>query len=195
VPEHARPIIERRLAEWQRWADDPLAIPSYACEPDEATGGVTCNYPSVADELRAIREACEAEGYDPDWATVLSREGAVGYPDTSRAPADPRLEPIDHGAPTCMRSAGGRSLGAVPDAIQASRTIGDVLYQFERKRCGNSPAKAKRKGSQGCKCYREYPRGGHGPYWNAYYVDATGRTRSKYIGRDFRELTDEERNR
>ena len=81
-------IVERRIEEWTRWAGDPERIPPYACEPDPATGGYTCNYPSVAGELRELRDACE-RGYDPDWAEPEGRAAAPGYPDLSSAPPDP----------------------------------------------------------------------------------------------------------
>ena len=86
-----RTIVERRLDEWARWAGDPEHIPAYACEPDLATGGYTCNYPSVIGELRELRGACE-RGYEPDWAEPEGRAAAPGFPDLSAAPADPLVD-------------------------------------------------------------------------------------------------------
>jgi len=87
-----RRVVERRIAEWERWQSDPKQIPAYACEPDERTGGYTCNYPSIAGELHQLERACQAE-YDADWAEPESRAGAPGFPDTSQGPEDPLVEP------------------------------------------------------------------------------------------------------
>lgn len=55
-----------------------------------------------------------------------------------------------------------------------------VVYQRERRACGKS-----------CKtCLQE---GGHGPYWFAYWHDSQqNKTRSRYIGKQFREITSDE---
>lgn len=90
-----RAIVERRIAAWNRWARDSSKIPDYACEPDAATGGYTCNYPSVTGELRELQEACE-HSYDPDWAEPEGRAAAPGFPDLSAGPDDPYVgEPAD----------------------------------------------------------------------------------------------------
>ena len=88
-----RKIVRRRIDEWSRWSADPSKIPDYACDPDESTGGYTCNYPSVSGELRALRRACE-HAYDPDWAEPAGRAGEPGFPDLSQGPPDPRKQPL-----------------------------------------------------------------------------------------------------
>lgn len=79
LPAKHRRIVQRRLQEWTRWANDPRKIPAYACEPDPITGGMTCDYPSVVLELRALERACEGNGYDPAWAADLGRSGTPGF--------------------------------------------------------------------------------------------------------------------
>src|SRR5215213_8031534 len=44
-------------------------------------------------------------------------------------------------------------------------------YQHEYVKCGKA----------GCKCASGQ---GHGPYWYAYWTDALGKTRKKYIGKN-----------
>lgn len=88
IPPELRSIAERRIAEWDRWAQNPSRIPEYACEPDERTAGYECNYPSVAGELREIERACRTV-YDPDWALPEAQRGTPGFPDVSRGPEDP----------------------------------------------------------------------------------------------------------
>lgn len=87
IPPELHAIVERRIAEWDRWTGDPSQIPEYACEPDERSGGYTCNYPAVAGELREIERACRRP-YDPDWALPEARQGTPGFPDVSAGPED-----------------------------------------------------------------------------------------------------------
>ena len=82
LPKEVRQVVERRIVEWTRWVKDPTEIPGYACEPDPATAGYLCNYPSVAGELAQLRRSCD-DAYDPNWAAEPSKQGAAGFPDTS----------------------------------------------------------------------------------------------------------------
>lgn len=181
-----RRIVQRRIEAWNRWARDPSKIPEYACEPDEATGGYTCNYPSVSGELRELRSACE-RAYDPDWAEPEGRAAALGFPDLSRGAEDPRVEP----APVELArfrqlEADGRAYGGPEPQIVEVRELGRVLYQLEYRTCGKrNPAT----GKPWCQCFAEYPRGGHGPYWYGYWRDeSSGRRRSRYVGKRFEEF-------
>ena len=90
MPAHVREVVERRIDEWEIWRRDPSKIPPYACEPDQETGGYTCDYPSVHGELRRLKSACSS-GYDPAWPVSPAREGRPGFPDASTSPADPPL--------------------------------------------------------------------------------------------------------
>lgn len=178
----ARVVVERRIAEWERWAEDPSQIPAYACEPDERTGGYTCNYPAVAGELRAVARACR-DGYDPAWAEPEARGGALGYPDLRGAPLDepPReLETVqareEQREGLRQLAEGGRAFGAARPAVVETVTIGAVLYQLELVKCGRT-----------CWCSSSWPAEGHGPYWYAYFI-VDGVRKSKYIGRGFREI-------
>ena len=177
-----RRIVRRRIAEWNRWARDPSEIPEYACEPDEATGGYTCNYPSVAGELRELRRACERD-YDPDWAEPEGRAGEPGFPDLTRGPDDPRVEP--ERPPLRQLEADGRAYGAPESAIVEVRKMGEVVYQLEYRTCGKRNPKT---GRPWCSCFAAWPEGGHGPYWYAYWREPSGRRRSQYIGKAFREI-------
>lgn len=59
-----------------------------------------------------------------------------------------------------------------------------VNYQHERIKCGKS----------NCRCNTEDKTKWHGPYWYAYWEDPkSGRTRSKYIGKNFRPPTTDPR--
>jgi hypothetical protein len=184
-----RSIIERRIAEWNRWARDPSKIPEYACEPDASTGGYTCNYPSVAGELRELGRACE-RGYDPDWAEPAGRAAEAGFPDLSAGPDDPMLDAAESESvsaaaapepeiePLRQLAEGGRAFGGPAPAIVDSVEVAGVLYRLEHVKCG----------SRWCWCRGAYPSGGHGPYWYAYWVEDNGRRRSAYIGKKYREL-------
>ncbi|WP_266214530.1 DUF3560 domain-containing protein [Paraliomyxa miuraensis] len=99
LPDDLRRVIERRVAEWSRWVDNPSKIPDYACEPDPETAGYLCNYPAVAGELRQLRKSCE-DAYDPNWAAKDSKEGAPGFPDTSHG-EDEELPPRTASAKAC----------------------------------------------------------------------------------------------
>ncbi|MCX4239220.1 hypothetical protein [Paraliomyxa miuraensis] len=99
LPDDLRRVIERRIAEWSRWVEQPSKIPDYACEPDPETAGYLCNYPAVAGELRQLRRSCE-DAYDPNWAAKESKEGAPGFPDTSHG-EDEELPPPTASAKAC----------------------------------------------------------------------------------------------
>jgi hypothetical protein len=206
IPPAAAEVIERRLAVLERWRDDPAAIPGYACARDPRTDGMTCDFPALHGEIAAIRSACE-DGYDPDWSTDLSRDAAEGFPDTSRGPADPRLEVIEE--PTspadvvpCVSTELGRPLGAPPNAVRAQRIVAGILYRYELRTCGFKPRAPKaavelkngrtrkaKGGRDGCHCYEDFPVNAHGPYWYAYPPDAHGGyCRAIYVGKTFKEI-------
>ncbi|MEX1364432.1 MAG: hypothetical protein AB1Z98_15005, partial [Nannocystaceae bacterium] len=111
LPKEVRRVIERRIAEWTRWVKDPTEIPGYACEPDPHTAGYLCNYPSVAGELSELRRSCE-EAYDPNWAAQPSKQGAAGFPDTSRG--EDELPPTGSG--TSAKACCSRTLEPAPPA-------------------------------------------------------------------------------
>jgi hypothetical protein len=72
------------------------------------------------------------------------------------------------------------------ERIVEKRHLDGVTYSLEWTRCGKAAAGFCRK------CAKQ--RYGHGPYWHARWLDPErGRTRSKYIGKTFRELTADER--
>jgi hypothetical protein len=77
-----------------------------------------------------------------------------------------------------LRFSGPRKCASrnVLETRTGSDGIHTVLYQRERVRCGK----------KGCPCTTATGRL-HGPYWYAYWK-VGGRTRKKYIGKDFREL-------
>ena len=174
----SREVIERRIAQWDEWRENPQRIPTFACEPDPETAGYTCNYPAVAGELREIAAACDA-GYDPGWAEPAARGGVAGFPDLTRAPADPRpevLDALEPGDELRQLFEGGRAFGGPAAAIVDVRALEGTWYQLEWVKCG----------TRSCHCFIEYPLGGHGPYWYEYWVEG-GRRRSGYIGKKFRE--------
>lgn len=71
------------------------------------------------------------------------------------------------------RQGGGRPSAPEPEVWQEIRR-GKVAYRQQRVKCGKP----------GCKCAKGEL---HGPYWYAYWWE-NGKTRSKYIGKVFKEL-------
>lgn len=163
-----RAVVERRISAWRRWVRDPSQIPDYACEPDPKTGGYTCDYPSVAGELRQLRRACEIP-YDPNWPKELARAGTPGFPDVSGGPPDL------HPQPQVQR----------PEPRQTVNIkIDNVLYRQELRPCGRPR----------CRCMDRSPPG-HGPYWRAHWRAADGTPMRHHIGESLIPLTRAQRKR
>ena len=122
-----RRMVERRLQEWEAWQDDPSAIPPSACAPDPHTGGMTCDYPALFEELRQLRGACEV-GYNPLWATQHIREGHPGFPDLTGDLEHLVENPEDEEpAPEVAASAADESQGEAPLRVVYSYPSGILI--------------------------------------------------------------------
>jgi len=201
-----RATVERRIAEWSRWDEDPTEIPAYACEPDAASGGYVCNYPLVTGELRELRGACR-QAYDPDWfvdeasaelpgfpplegprglGPIPEENGeAVGEREDLPIPDEPlELEADELEAAEDLRllQSDGRAYGGPVRDLVEHRVVAGIEYQLEYRTCGKQSVY----GTPWCRCID--PPEKHGPYWYGYYRDArTGRRRSFYVGKNFSE--------
>ncbi|MCA9656128.1 MAG: DUF3560 domain-containing protein [Myxococcales bacterium] len=151
LPKDVRRVIERRIAEWDRWMTEPAEIPDYACEPDPETAGYLCNYPSVAGELSELRRSCE-DAYDPNWAAEESKKGAAGFPDTSGG--EDELPATGSGA--SAKACCSRELDTPPPARPARTTPAQDPPttsakarggQATKKKTGRAPPRAPKKTS------------------------------------------------
>jgi hypothetical protein len=87
-----RKAVSNRVAEWRRWSKDAAKIPSYACEPSERDGGMTCDYPEIEGELARIEAAATGKAYSADWAEA--ERGKPGFQDALNDEEQPFL-PIE----------------------------------------------------------------------------------------------------
>lgn len=140
-PAH-RKIVERRISEFARWAEDPRTAPASACDPDPRTGGATCDYPSIAGEVRALARACET-GYDPDWPVERSRGGELGFPDTSFGPPDPKPKAKRKSAPRQRAGTVDRKARAQERKRRAKERSAKRAREAARCRATASGAKAR----------------------------------------------------
>lgn len=121
LPARLRELVERRIAEWSRWRDDPTQIPEYACAPDAKSGGYLCDYPSIAGELAELRQSCEG-GYDPAWASKQSQQGEPGFPDARAGEHDAEgEEPVSVAACCAPAKKAAKAKGVKPATGSRSR--------------------------------------------------------------------------
>jgi len=69
IPADHRNILRHRAEVLGEWVKDPSLVPDFVCGGD----GFVCTFPGLWEDVRMVREACEAP-YDPKWPDELRRK-------------------------------------------------------------------------------------------------------------------------